>query len=410
MSEGYSWLCPTELDRARVVDANDRVRTIRLVGSSAVGAALVIAAPWIGWWTLVLFALSALNFLNVERRLGTSSHPERVSATAIVITLLLLGGGVAISGGPTSPALPWMVLPAAMVAARFRPQVVVVGLVLTVFAILVATLGVHPTATIADPVQPIATLALLAAVVSIVWALQAAELHHRDEAILDPLTGLLNRHALAPRFVELSHQARLTSQPVCLVLCDVDSFKEVNDHYGHDRGDAVLRDVAYELRKRLRSFELAYRLGGEEFLIVLPGVDHLEGQEIAERLRAAIELARPTGVPITISLGLSTGIGAEVVYETLFKAADQALYEAKRAGRNRVFSAPAPSAQEVPTVTPGQHSPAGAPERDTPTVTPDPHTPGGGQPIPGRAQPSPVPNPSHTPALTGDTLTPSLIG
>jgi diguanylate cyclase (GGDEF)-like protein len=346
MSGGsYSWLCPTELDRTRVVDANDRVRMIRLVGSSAVGLALVISAPWIGWWTLVLFALSALNFLNVDRRLRTSPHPERVSATTIVITLLLLGGGVAISGGPHSPALPWMVLPGAMAAARFRPQVVVVGIVLTVFLILVVTLGVNPGTTTADPVPVIATLALLAGVVSIVWALQAAELHHRDEAILDPLTGLLNRHALEPRFIEISHQARLTHQPVCLVLCDVDSFKRINDEHGHDRGDAVLRDVAYELRKRLRSFELAYRLGGEEFLIVLPGVSHLEGQEIAERLRTAIEQSRPTGIHITISIGLSTANGEEVVYDTLFKAADRALYEAKRAGRNRVVAAPAPAIQ-----------------------------------------------------------------
>jgi diguanylate cyclase (GGDEF)-like protein len=343
MSEGSSsWLCPTELDRTRVVDANDRVRTIRLVGAGAIGVALLLSAPWIGWWTLILLALCALNFWNVDLRMRTSPHPERVSAVAIVITLLLIGGGVVISGGPRSPALPWMVLPAAMVAARFRPQVVVAGLVLTVVLIVLATLGVDPTATIDDPVAPIATLALLAAVVSIVWALQAAELHHRDEAILDPLTGLLNRHALIPRFTEISHQARLTHQPVCVLLCDVDAFKQVNDRYGHDRGDAVLRDVAYELRKRLRSFELAYRLGGEEFLIVLPGVSHSEGQEIAERLRAGIEQAHPTGIPISVSLGLSAASGEAVVYETLFKAADQALYEAKRAGRNRVAAAPAP--------------------------------------------------------------------
>jgi diguanylate cyclase (GGDEF)-like protein len=351
MSEGTSWLCPTELDRGRVVDANDRVRTIRLVGSGAVGAALLIAAPWIGWWTLGLFALSALNFLNVDRRLRTSRHPERVSATAIVITLVLLGGGVVISGGPSSPALPWLVLPAAMAAARFRPQVVVVGIVLTLFLILLVTLGVDPAKTIEDPVPVIATLALLAGVVSIVWALQAAELHHRDEAILDPLTGLLNRHALAPRFVELSQQARLTREPICMLLCDVDSFKSVNDRYGHDRGDAVLRDIAYELRKRLRSFELVYRLGGEEFLVVLPGVCHVEGREIAERLRAAVAEARPTGIAVTISIGLSSASGESLAYESLFKSADRALYDAKHAGRNRVVAAP-----ELPTA----HTPASA--------------------------------------------------
>ncbi|HEV3071927.1 MAG TPA: diguanylate cyclase [Solirubrobacteraceae bacterium] len=338
MSEG-SWLCPTELDRSRVVDANDRVRTIRMVGSGAVGAALLISAPWIGWWTLILFALSALNFLNVDRRLRTSPHPERVSACAIVITELLLAGGVAMSGGPHSPALPWMVLPAGMVAARFRPRVVIAGLVGTVFLILVATVGVNPASTVDNPVSVIATLALLAGVVSIVWALQAAELHHRDEAILDPLTGLLNRHALMPRFIELSHQARLTQQPVCMVLCDVDGFKAINDEYGHDRGDAVLRDVAYELRKRLRSFELVYRLGGEEFLIVLPGVDREAGLEVAERLRDAVEQTRPQGIRITISAGLSAGSGEDVEYDTLFRAADAALYDAKRAGRNQVVAA-----------------------------------------------------------------------
>jgi len=340
MSEG-SWLCPTELDRGRVVDANDRVRTIRMVGSGAVGAALLISAPWIGWWTLILFALSALNFINVDRRLRTSAHPERVSASAIVVTELLLAGGVVMSGGPHSPALPWMVLPAAMVAARFRPRVVIAGLIGTVLLILIATVGVDPAATVDNPVPVIATLALLAGVVSIVWALQAAELHHRDEAILDPLTGLLNRHALMPRFIELSHQARLTQQPVCMVLCDVDGFKAINDEYGHDRGDAVLRDVAYELRKRLRSFELVYRLGGEEFLIVLPGVDSKAGLEVAERLREAVEQARPLGIEITISAGLSAGCGEDVEYDTLFRAADAALYDAKRAGRNRVVAADA---------------------------------------------------------------------
>jgi diguanylate cyclase (GGDEF)-like protein len=347
-----SWLCPTELDRSRVVDASERVRMIRAVGSGAVGVALIAVGPWIGWWTLVLFALSLLNFLNVERRIHTSAHPERVSAWAILITMLLIGVGIAISGGPRSPALPWMVLPAGMVAARFRPQVVIAALGLTVAIVLVTTVGVHPRWTIEDPAPLIATLALLAGVVSIVWALQAAELHHRDEAIIDPLTGLLNRHALVPRFAELRLQARLIHKPVCLLLCDIDSFKTVNDEHGHDRGDAALRDVAYALRKRLHSFELVYRLGGEEFLIVLPGVDSDDGYGVAERLRAAIEEVRPAGIPITISVGVSAAHGEEVDFDRMFKAADEALYEAKRAGRNRVLvsagGSPSPREIELP--------------------------------------------------------------
>jgi diguanylate cyclase (GGDEF)-like protein len=347
--QGESWLCPTELDRSRVIDANARARTIRMVGTGAIGVALLLAAPWLGWWTFILLALSAANFVNVDRRMSTSARPERVSAWAIVITMLVIAAGVVLSGGPGSPALPWLVLPAAMTAARFRAQVVIAGLVLTVLVILTATLGIDSAATIRDPVPVIATLALLAAVVSIVLALQAAELHHRGEAILDPLTGLLNRHALAPRFVELSVQARVTHQPVCLMLCDVDNFKAVNDVHGHDCGDAVLRDIAYALRKQLRSFELVYRLGGEEFLVVLPGVELAAGLEVAERLRAAVEQTAPAGIPITISLGVSAAHGEHVDSDPLFKAADVALYAAKRAGRNRAVAAappPAASAQE----------------------------------------------------------------
>jgi diguanylate cyclase (GGDEF)-like protein len=337
---GESWLCPTELERSRVVDANDRVRMIRLVGSAAVGVALLISTPWLGWWTFVLFSLSVLNFLNVDYRIDKSAHPERVSAWAIVITLLLIATGAVLSGGPKSPALPWLVLPAGMVAARFRPKVVIAGLVLTVFVILAASLGADPRATIADPVPVFSTLALLTGVVSIVWALQAAELHHRSEAILDPLTGLLNRHALAPRFIELTLQARLTRQPVSLLLCDIDNFKAINDAHGHDCGDGVLRDVAYTLRKHLRSFELVYRLGGEEFLIVLPGIDGPAGLEVAERLRSAVQEIRPVGIDVTVSFGMSAAAGGEVDYDTMFKAADSALYEAKHAGRNCVVAAP----------------------------------------------------------------------
>jgi diguanylate cyclase (GGDEF)-like protein len=332
-----------------------------MVGTGAIGAALLIAAPWLGWWTFILLALSVANFVNVDRRMRTSAKPERVSAWAIVITLLLIAAGVVLSGGPSSPALPWLVLPAAMTAARFRAQVVIAGLTLTVLVILTATLGIDSAATIRDPVPVIATLALLAAVVSIVLALQAAELHHRGEAILDPLTGLLNRHALAPRFAELSVQARVTHQPVCLMLCDVDNFKTVNDEHGHDCGDAVLRDIAYALRKQLRSFELVYRLGGEEFLVVLPGVDLAAGLDVAERLRAAVEQTAPAGIPITISLGVSAAHGEHVDYNPLFKAADIALYTAKRAGRNRVMAASPPPAGDIaqsaavtPTITVAQ--------------------------------------------------------
>lgn len=331
-----TWLCPTELDRMRVVDANDRVRTIRHVSAASIGIALLAAVPWVGLWTLIPFALAAVNLWHIDRRIARSARPGRVSIVGTFVTASMLGAGVVLSGGPHSPLLPWMVLPAAMVAARFRPQVVIAGLAVTILLILAATFGAAPSQAIHHPAPVLATIALLSSCVSIVWALQAAELHHRGEAILDPLTGLLNRNALLSRFNELSQQAQLTDQPICLLLCDVDGFKQINDDFGHDRGDAVLRDIAYEMRKRLRSFELVYRLGGEEFLIVLPGVDITGGRQLGERLRLAIAEANPTGIRTTISLGVSAASGQRLSYESLFKQADDALYVAKRTGRNRV--------------------------------------------------------------------------
>ena len=169
-------------------------------------------------------------------------------------------------------------------------------------------------------------------------------MEHRDRAVLDPLTGLLNRASLESRVAEIEQQAHLTDGAVALVLLDLDRFKRVNDEYGHERGDAVLRDAAYEIRKALRSFELVYRIGGEEFLLLLPGTDLESGVEIADRVREAVALANPGGVEMTLSAGVATASGAEVRYEDLFRAADSALLSAKREGRDRVVAADAPRA------------------------------------------------------------------
>jgi diguanylate cyclase (GGDEF)-like protein len=357
-----SWLCPTELDRARVVSASQRVRTLRLVSVGALGLALLIAIPWKGWLYVALLVPVALTFLAIDLMMDKTSYPERVSAGAALVTLLVVAVGVAIDGGSTSPALPWLVLPVAAIAARFRPQVVAAGLIVTAIVILAVTFGAHPARAIHEPVPVIATLALLTSMIAIVWAIEAAELFHREAAVLDPLTELLNRSSLLPRFREISEQARLTQRPVSLLMCDIDTFKAINDTYGHDRGDAVLRDVAYQMRKQLRSFELIYRLGGEEFLVLLPGVGGDRAKEIAERLRVAVQEMDSSGVPITISVGVSAASGDAVEFDLLFKAADMALYEAKRAGRNRVVAS-LPSGELVERRLADAERPEGGPDR-----------------------------------------------
>ena len=126
------WLCPTELDRARVVDANERVRTLRFVSLAALGVALFAGAPWEGWLYPALLVPVGLTFLGVDLMIKRVARPERVSAAAIVITLGVLSLGVALNGGSKSAALPWLILPVLTAAARFRPQVVIAAMMLTV--------------------------------------------------------------------------------------------------------------------------------------------------------------------------------------------------------------------------------------------------------------------------------------
>ncbi len=121
-----------------------------------------------------------------------------------------------------------------------------------------------------------------------------------------------------------------------VILYDVDRFKRVNDDHGHDRGDAVLRDVAEVLRSDLRAFDLVYRIGGEEFAVVLPGVDRDAALEVAERQRKAVAAASPGGLEVTVSAGVCVRRGTEIAWEALYQGADAALLQAKRTGRDRV--------------------------------------------------------------------------
>ena len=131
-------------------------------------------------------------------------------------------------------------------------------------------------------------------------------------------------------------------QPIGLIIADLDHFKAVNDTHGHAVGDAVLHDIAYTLRKRLRAFDLAYRLGGEEFLVLLPGANAGQAAVLAESLRETIAATRHGGLPVTMSFGVSASSPRSFDYEHVFEAADEALYAAKTAGRDRVCVADTP--------------------------------------------------------------------
>lgn len=170
---------------------------------------------------------------------------------------------------------------------------------------------------------------------------ERADERNRLLAMQDELTGLSNRRFIMEALALQLAQTRRNGKPVSVLMIDVDHFKSINDTYGHLSGDRVLRNLATSLRSRLRAQDMAGRWGGEEFLVVLPDTDAAGATILAGNLRAEVEDARWSAqdgrsIPLTLSIGVHMCDSATEELDTVISAADQALYRAKQAGRNRV--------------------------------------------------------------------------
>ncbi|HEY4098180.1 MAG TPA: GGDEF domain-containing protein [Baekduia sp.] len=331
-----SWLCPEPADRVRAVDMEERLRPFRKRSFLALGVALIISGPWLGWWTLVPLAVAIIGFAIVDRQLATAPQPELTIATAWLLTELTIACSVAMTGGPRSPALAWLVIPLVTLPARFNTRAVAAGVAVVSGLLLLVTFGIDTPYILDHPQSIVMPVALVVAVALLSSALMKSDLEHRSSSVIDPLTGMLNRNALQTRIAELTQQAAILREPVALIVGDLDNFKAINDGHGHAAGDAVLKDVAYRMRKSLRAYDLAYRLGGEEFLVVLPGAAGEQAHEVAEALRRSISDDPIAGLLVTISFGVSSSAPGEFQYDDVFAQADLALYRSKQDGRNRV--------------------------------------------------------------------------
>ncbi|MFP5447992.1 MAG: PleD family two-component system response regulator [Alphaproteobacteria bacterium] len=168
--------------------------------------------------------------------------------------------------------------------------------------------------------------------------------HSLELAVTDQLTGLHNRRYMTGQLEALVKRAAHGGEPVSALLIDIDHFKKINDGYGHDVGDEVLREFAVRLASNVRAVDLPCRYGGEEFVVVMPGTRIEDAERIAERIRLHVagspfRVAHGTELlTATISIGVAATLGPDDTPDTLLKRADEGLYEAKSSGRNKVIS------------------------------------------------------------------------
>lgn len=166
-----------------------------------------------------------------------------------------------------------------------------------------------------------------------------------DQIVTDPLTGAFNRRHMNVTLAEAIERNKRTGAPASVLVIDIDFFKRVNDDFGHQVGDQVLKGLVALIQERSRKLDRLFRMGGEEFLLFLPDTRATDAGVRAENLRQMIAAAPLlSSRPVTVSIGLSE-LTSDLSPEPWIKRADDALYAAKQGGRNRVVCAPSPTAE-----------------------------------------------------------------
>ncbi len=313
---------------------------------AAATASALAAASTVPLW---LRLAPALPLLVVAACAGRARRPWQLSMlTLSCVVLLEIGSNL--NGIDRLQGLPWvmpgtLLIPVASAAIWLARWDFIAGMVL-------CGLGPMPMLLLGDAdgaqVFPYLVYLVIAIVLASVLRSFMARMQFehfrlerqlREQASTDGLTGLLLRN----RFLELARlaldEARRQQKPACMLYLDADRFKQLNDDHGHAAGDAALVALAPALRAQTRPGDLIGRIGGEEFGLLLPGLDLAQANQRAERLRVAVhEIQRPDG-PLTVSIGVAARRAPEEPLESLLARADKAMRQAKADGRDRIVCA-----------------------------------------------------------------------
>jgi diguanylate cyclase (GGDEF)-like protein len=297
---------------------------------------------WLGARPGRRLLLAAAVLTPVGYGLGFSSYPFRVGWSNFGLALLM---------ALVCTACAW---PAPHASRRWRGLIVVCLGSLAAITLTRGVLGaffteLYPTLRTPHPVNVIGAvlnhicLTLVTIGLLVGWH-EEAEHELRRQADTDGLTGLLNRRAWCARAGAAVGAARCHGESVAVLMLDIDHFKRINDRWGHEAGDHALQVVAKALQQCARRSDLLCRYGGEEFCLLLAGVDETSARDVDARLRAALSqgAASGAGFALTFSSGLAIARDSDADLQALLRRADAALYEAKAAGRDRLMGADMP--------------------------------------------------------------------
>ncbi len=337
------------MDRISTVDLGDPVSRYgemdRAVNRSAIAvtvAAALLSLPfwsrdptlaYAGWIPLTMRGIRYL-LVRDERSLYRWAHCNAYTSGGAVVL------SASVSGGLDSPVVIFTIVVGIMTSMLFAHQPLWSAYPLAMVATIAGIDWLNNGLAGVDWLAPVSVAIVALAVPRLVTDMVSVELAYREKAVLDPLTGCLNRTSMTGRLTELEHQASQMADYVGVIAIDIDHFKSINDRHGHAVGDQVLQQVAYGIRRNLRRFELLYRTGGEEFVLLLPGAPPDVTYRLGETIRRSVAGEQFDVGQVTISVGTVSERAPEDL-PALIARADQLMLEAKQGGRNRTVQASA---------------------------------------------------------------------
>jgi diguanylate cyclase len=301
--------------------------------AAAIGIAPFAVMRWMAadWPLAIIDTILVTGFIA----LGTYIYRTRKVRAASLLIAALCVIGTLTTVQLRGPQQVYWAYPALMTCFYLLRPREAISLTLTMTAALVVQL-----IDVGDPLRVGSIIATILVTTAFAFAFSVLNNRQQDQllelATRDPLTGVGNRRAFLSKLAEIEPKFERTQIPSSLVLLDVDHFKRINDVHGHRAGDEILKRIAHRVESRVRLTDSLYRIGGEEFVVVIDGEGIGTATLLAEELRERIEASElMPGIALTVSIGVAE-IRSQESHEAWLHRADEALYTAKRSGRNRV--------------------------------------------------------------------------